>query len=453
MSIVSTDTVRIDRVEGRNRTRSSGRVGIWTSEAVRFPLVVGLVHWLLVQIPATLALLYVDSTGDSAPFIGDMPRPMTGLAHYLVEPMRLWDGLWYRLIARDGYEISEGTAKAAFWPLYPWLMEQGSRLTEWTVESVGYLISNLSFFGALVIVYRLVSIDFDRDVARRTLWALALFPTALFFTAVYTESLFLLLAAGALLAARQGNWWLAGLVGLLAALTRSAGVMILLPFAVLFLKQYGTDIRRWFPHLIPAALPALGPVIFGWHLERSGAKFWDFVTVQEQWWRFSAMPWETFRCATQGCDAYLKPHMNGEEPFPVQGADWTWLDLLVSNIFNWGYLADLIPSERFRLLAADSDTLELSVTIGALALALVGLKKLPLYYSAFVLPPLLVPLFSPGAVHPLMSMPRFVLPLFPLFVMIALLVRQRWLALPLALVSAGLLAVLSMQFANWYWVS
>ena len=452
---MSTDTVRIDRVEPRARGRSSVQTSVWTGEAVRFPLMVGLVHWLLVQIPATLASRNLDPTNDSAPFIGGMPRPMTGLASYLVEPMRLWDGLWYRLIARDGYEISEGTAKAAFWPLYPWLMEQGVRITGWTAESVGYLISNLSFLGALIIVYRIVSIDFDRDVARRTLWALALFPTALFFSAVYTESLFLLLAAGALLAARQGNWWVAGLVGLLAALTRSAGVMILLPFAVLFVKQHGWDIRRWFPHLFPAVLPALGPAIFGWQLERAGASFRDFIDVQEQWWRFPATPWETFRCATQGCMAEVPAHteQTGNRFFPVQGADWTWLDRLVSNIFNWSYLTDRVPSEQFRKLVADSDTLELSVTIGAFVLAVISLKRLPLYYSAFVLPPLLVPLFSPGAVHPLMSMPRFVLPLFPLFVMIALLVRQRWLALPLAIVSAALLAVLSMQFANWYWVS
>ena len=445
---MSTDTVRIEPATRRGRTRATGRSGVWTNEVLVFPLVVAVVHWLLVQIPATLAFINITPTEDSAPY-DTVPTRMDGLAHWIVEPMRLWDGLWYRLIAEEGYGAGSGTAKAAFWPLFPWLMDWGSRVTGWSYETVGYLVANLSFFGALVLVYRIVSLDFDWAVARRTLWALALFPTALFFTAVYTESLFLLLAVAALLAARQGGWWAAGIFGLLAALTRSAGVMLLAPLAILFLRQYGTDIRRWFPSILPAALPALGPVIYGWHLTEVGAKFWDFVTVQEQWYRFTATPWETFRCATRGCDATLDVYQGGQEPFPVQGADWSWVSALFDNLFDWSYLG----SERFRLLVADSDTLELSATILAFALAIIGLRKLPLYYSAFVFPPLLVPLFSPGAVHPLMSMPRFILPLFPLFVVIALMVRDRRVGLPLAVISAGLLVVLSMQFANWSWVS
>ncbi|MBA2278282.1 MAG: hypothetical protein H0W06_11020 [Chloroflexia bacterium] len=445
---MSSDTVRIERASRRGRSRAAGRSGVWANEALLFPLIVGVVHWLLVQIPATLAFLNVTPRDHSAPY-STLPPPMDGLAHWIVEPMRQWDGLWYRLIAVEGYGAGSGTAKAAFWPLFPWLMEWGSRITGWSYETVGYLGANLSFFGALLVVYRLVSLDFDRATARRTLWALALFPTALFFTAVYTESIFLLLAAASLLAARQGGWWAAGIFGLLAALTRSAGVMLLAPFAVLFLKQYGTDIRRWFPSIIPAALPALGPAIFGWHLTEVGAKFWDFVTVQEQWYRFNATPLETFRCATQGCDATLEVYQNGQVPFPVDGADWGWVGAFFDNLSDWTYLG----SFTFRNWVGDSDTLELSATILAFALAIIGLRKLPLFYSAFVLPPLVVPLFSPGAVHPLMSMPRFILPLFPLFVVIALLVKDRRIGVPLAVLSAALLALLSMQFANWYWVS
>ncbi|MDQ4044466.1 MAG: hypothetical protein M3173_03340, partial [Chloroflexota bacterium] len=112
-----------------------------------------------------------------------------------------------------------------------------------------------------------------------------------------------------------------------------------------------------------------------------------------------------------------------------------------------------ITSPRFRDTFARGDWLELLVTIGAFALVLIGIRRVPLYYFALVLPPLIVPLFSPSSVHPLMSMPRFVLPMFPLFVIIALLVRNRMVGITLGVLSALLMMALSAQFATWYWVS
>ena len=448
---MSTDTIQLERATGRGRAVS--RAGAWTSDAILFPLFVGLVHFLLVQIPATLSYIYGTIKPDgpkSAAYQLPLPR-LDGLAHWLVEPLRQWDGTWYALIADTGYApINNFKAKAAFWPLYPKLMDWGSRLTGWSTATVGYVIANLCFFGALILLYRLVSLDFDEKIARRTLWALALFPTAFFFNAVYTESPFLLLAVATLLAARMREWWFAGIFGLLAALTRSQGVMLLAPMAVLFLQQYGWNPRRWFPQAFPAALPALGPFIFGWHLTTVGAKFWDFVSVQEQWYRFSAMPWTTLRCAAEGCQAHVPQYTKdtGHEFFPVRGADWSWLHQIL-NHFNWA----TFTSVAWRTDLANSDTIELVVTIAAFIIAFIGLKKLPLYYSAYVFPPLIVPLFSPGGVHPLMSMPRFVLPLFPLFVVIALFVRNRTLGLVLAGLSAIGLVLLTMQFATWYWVS
>jgi hypothetical protein len=70
-----------------------------------------------------------------------------------------------------------------------------------------------------------------------------------------------------------------------------------------------------------------------------------------------------------------------------------------------------------------------------------------------VIPALIVPLLTPSSVNPLMSMPRFVLPLFPLFVVAAVLIRDRRLGWVLASISSILLVILSMQFALWYWVS
>ncbi|HWK81766.1 MAG TPA: mannosyltransferase family protein [Thermomicrobiales bacterium] len=326
-------------------------------------------------------------------------------------------------------------------------MKWGSDLTGWSPETIGYIVSNLAFFGALTMVYLIVSMDFSPSVAHRTLWAVALFPTSFFFTAVYTESLFLLLAVSALYAARRRMWWLAGLIGLLAALTRSAGVMLLAPFAVLFIQQHGWDIRRWFPNAIPAALPALGPVLFGWILTRHDMTFFDWVNQQWQWNRFSAMPWKTFDCTFNGCTAEVRSFGNTIEA-QVSPVDWGWIGELLRHP-SW----NLFTSADFRYRVGQSQVFDVIVILGAIVLVLIGLKRLPLYYTAFVVPPLVVPLFSPSSVFPLMSMPRFVLPLFPLFVMIALLIPNRRVGLVLAGVSTVLLILLTMQFAQWYWVA
>jgi hypothetical protein len=419
--------------------RTQGRA-ISRQEAIGYPLLVFAIHWLIVQAAATIAYRIGVQNAHSAPY-GQLPPPLAGLAHWIVEPLRHWDGLWYTLIATEGYVGTTETARAAFWPLFPWLMDLGNQLTGWPVEVVGYLLSNLAFAVALILLYRLVSIDFDRGVARGTLWAISLFPTALFFTAVYTESLFLVLVVGALLAARQGHWLAAGIVGALAALTRSYGVLLGLPFLVLLYQQFRFDLRRWFPAVIFAALPLLGPAIFGWHLDQVQGNWRAFIDVQEQWNRYSAMPWETLRCAVETCH-----RLNGGAI--LDGADWRWVERFLASPG-----LDTLRDPAFRLAVADSDTLELVVTVLFLALAVIGLWRLPLYQSAYLIPGLLIPLFQPSTVHALMSMPRFGLTLFPLFIVLAILLRPRWLAVPLALLSTLLLIALTAQFALWYWVS
>jgi hypothetical protein len=422
--------------------RPDNRAGsaVANRDAIGYPLLVFAVHWLIVQAAASISYRIGIQHSHSAPY-GQLPPPLEGLANLIVEPLRHWDGLWYTLIANEGYGGTTETARAAFWPLFPWLMDFGNQLTGWPPEVVGYLISNLAFAVGLILLYRLVSIDFDRAVARRTLWALALFPTALFFTAVYTESLFLVLVVGALLAARQGQWLVAGVVGALAALTRSYGVLLGLPFLVLLYQQFRFDLRRWFPAVIFAALPLLGPIAFGWHLDQMQGNWRAFIDVQTQWNRYSAMPWETIRCAVETCH-----RLNGG--VIQDGANWDWVRTFADNPG-----LETLRDDAWRLAVADSDTLELVTTVLFLILAFLGLRLLPLYQSAYLVPGLLIPLFQPSTVHALMSMPRFGLTLFPLFIVLALLLRHRWLAIPAAVISILLLVALTAQFALWYWVS
>jgi len=435
-STASADTLRFPLAGAASEARGSADASV-ASDAISFPLTIAVLHWIVVQLAASLAFRNGTPNAILSPPYQTMPPPLTGLAHLLVEPLRQWDGLWYKLIAEQGYGGS-GEFQAAFWPLYPWIMDYGGRLTGWTVDSVGYIVSHLAFAAALVLLYRLITLDFNPMVARRTLLALAFFPTAYFFSAVYTESLFLLCIVGALLAARLGHWWVAGAVGLLAALTRSYGILLLIPFAVLFFQQYRLDFRRWLPNILPVAFPALGPLIYAYYLREVVDDPLAFFTKQSGWDRYSLPPWETIRCGVVSC------YNLGGEP---DGATWGWLSTLLQTP-TW----QTLTSQPFRLDFANSDTLELICALLFLALALLGLRALPLYQTAFLLPGLIIPLYQPSQVHALMSIPRFGLTLFPLFVVLALIFKGRLAAVALPL-STLLLVILTIQFTHWYWVS
>lgn len=411
------------------------------AESWQLPAAVAFIHWLLIQIPAAFAWKYGTQTAPSHPQNHPF-QPIDGWVGTLINPMQLWDGLWYRLIADEGY--GGWTAKAAFWPLFPWSMRGTHKLLGISYEAAGYLIANISFMVALVLLYRLLTIDFDKRVAIASLWAIALFPTALFFSAVYTESLFLALAVGTLFAARLQRWWLAGLIGILAALTRSYGMFLVLPLAVLFWQQYGGAVRRQPARILAVGLPVLGPLFFSWRLHESGAAWLEWKDTQTDWNRYSAMPWETLRWA-------FMEHSPRNASLGFRegdGANWDWLHRLIDNP-SWG----LITDKAWRLSVANSDTLELVCTLLFITLALIGLKVLPLYQTVYLLPGLVVPLFQPSSVHTLMSMPRFGLTLFPLFAVIGYLVANRRIAPFLAVGSSVLLVLLTVQFSQWYWVS
>src|SRR5256885_4545563 len=107
------------------------------------------------------------------------------------------------------------------------------------------LVSLAAFLVALVALHRLTELELGAAAARRTVILVAFFPAAVFFSAAYTESLFLALSVGVLLAARRERWALAGVLGALAAATRSAGVLLIVPALIMYLAARPPDGRRW----------------------------------------------------------------------------------------------------------------------------------------------------------------------------------------------------------------
>src|SRR4051794_30213054 len=166
---------------------------------------------------------------------GAVTRPFGPAGNALVAPLARWDSVWYLAIAHDGYPADD-PRRAAFFPLYPLLVRAGNTVVGSPIVA-GALVSVACFAVALVLLRRLTEIELGAPAARAAVWAIALFPGAVFFSAVYSEALYLALSVGCLYAARTGRWAWAATAGALGAATRSAGVLLVVPLAVMWLAS------------------------------------------------------------------------------------------------------------------------------------------------------------------------------------------------------------------------
>jgi hypothetical protein len=196
----------------------------------------------LVIFAATRAIVFL------AGYIANVALPSKmgeGLYHLMPSNVFLdvwarWDSAYYLTIARDGYAFTEGQLRdVAFFPLYPLLMKLVSNMTD-NFLLAGVLVSTISFLGALLILDRLTDLEFgDSGTTERTVFYLAAFPSSVFFSAVYTESTFLLLAVATMYCARR-RWWLtAGTLGVLTSATRVVGIVLWPVLIVEWLRWHG----------------------------------------------------------------------------------------------------------------------------------------------------------------------------------------------------------------------
>lgn len=330
-----------------------------------------------------------------------------------------WDAVHYIDIATIGYHGTD----MAFFPLYPLLIAWvGAAIGNHLVA--GLLISNVAFFFGLLYLYKLLEHEFDRSVARRAIFYVSIFPTALYFSAVYTESLFFMLTVASFYYMRERRWWMAGIIGFLAAMTRVEGVLLVVPFAIEWATAHWTmlkelyyakasELRRAIVDLLPVALiPAGLGVYMGTLWVLNGDPLY-FSHVQSNWNRHLAAPWTS-----------------------------------VWNSIHKISVASATPTVAGQQTVANQ-TLELVFTALMIAVLVAGWKKLKPSYIAYMALSILVPMSTSS----LMSMPRFALVLFPMFAILAL-----WGARPAAnnaivAFSLPLLGLYTVLFADWYWVA
>ncbi len=391
--------------------------------------------WLsrvLVWAAGVVAVLVFGLSGREGDFDpAGVTSPFGATGDLLAAPFARWDSVWYLAIAGGGY--GDG-AREAFFPLYPLVVKiAGVPLRSPLIA--GALASTALLAVALGLLHRLVALDFERRVARNAVLVTALFPMSFFFSAVYSESLFLALSIGAVYAARRERWALAGLLGALAASTRSAGVLLLVPLAILYLWDGGRVVGRARRPLRADALwlglVPLGLVAYCAYLALSGGDALTPFHAQEVWFRTFAGPfagaWDGVVAGVQGARQLLSGARDpvffreaGGDPFVVAHHNIELLCWLVLTV---------------------------AAAVGAL-------RRLPAAYGAYLLAALALPLSYPVGPQPLMSLPRFVSVLFPLAIWLALWMTGRaWRERIVLGTFAGGLAVYTAIFATWHFVA
>lgn len=338
-----------------------------------------------------------------------------------------WDSVWFLRIAEHGYGSLDGTA-AAFYPLYPASVSLVGRAFLGHYVLAGIIVSLAASLAAFVLLHDLAETKLGVEGAHRTVIYLAVFPMTLFLQAVYSEALFLLLTVAAFVLAERRRFGPAGLIAGLALLTRPAG-LALLP-ALALIAWHSPDRRRGLANLAVAPLLFCLYPVYLW-IDR-GDPF-AFARAQDVWTR----------------------HISYAGPFggiwDGLRAGWAGVRQLVSGSHTTAYWPAVDGTVPMRVAAVNLEALAFLVLFAALTI--VAWRRFGAPYGLFAALSLAIPLSVPSERWPLLSLPRFGLVVFPLFLALAALGGRPRVHVAIVSVSSVMLGVAIVQWSLWQWVA
>lgn len=336
-----------------------------------------------------------------------------GLNHYIqnyyIFPWSNFDGEHFTSIAYFGYQ----DLQQAFFPLYPKLMSLSMYIFGNTLSvaaKTGYIISTITFPVALIFFYKLLKLDYSKSFSLGVIAILLLYPASFYFNAIYTESLFLMLITGSFYFFRTKNYFWAGIFGFLASLTRVFGILLFASFLIeIFL--YKLPIRKTFwIILIPCGL--IGYMTYLYFSIGDPFAFYNLqLVVGEQ-------------------------HQRGIVLFPQVVYRYTKM------VFGLDGVSPLLTTILF----------ELAIGIVFMLLPIIGLfKKVRLSYLFFAFFGYVLPTVQ-GSFS---SLPRYVVILFPSFLVLGLIIKSFpvFLRVGLAIISLIVLMLETILFLRGYWVA
>lgn len=308
-----------------------------------------------------------------------------------------WDGGHFLGIAEVGYSQK---FQYAFFPLYPFTIQILHHITKnFLVAAV--LISLVSTFFGLHLLYKLVLLDFDKRKAEKTVLAFLFFPTSFYLLTAYSEGLFFFLAVLTFYFLRKNKLFWATIVASLASATRLVGLAVVAGLLVEVIIRQGLNRKNWFVLMSP-----LGFFIYCFFLYKQTGDPFYFIKAENHWQRVLVAPgtgfWET-----------------------------------ISNLSSGGFI-----SSNFSIF------LDLIFAVFGVGFAIRAFRFLPSSFAVYGLISIGTPLLTPT----LSSMPRFLLVIFPLFILVAS-VKNRFFQQFFQVFSIMLLAIFSVLFITGYWVS
>ena len=326
-----------------------------------------------------------------------------------------WDAPHYLDVALFGYtaydpgnlpmysKLGDLDLFIVFYPLFPWATAVGHLFLPDLVAPIA--VSAVASVAAVLLLYRLVSRELGERLGRRAAIFMLIFPTAYFLHIGYTEALFLALVFGSFLAARTDRWWLAGLLGGLAALTRVNGLILVPALAAEAWLQWHED-RRWRLQWAGIGLVLAG---FAVYLAVNYAVYgnaFEFLRIQqEHWYKSLAWPWDG-----------------------ISGVLGWFGDPNSENVVMYGV------TELAAIVLGLAGTVIAAFRFRPGWFAWMTGNWLLFVSTAFVL-----------------SVPRYTLTMFPLFAWFAQLAERRWLGMAIGAVSVALLLWFSARFATGAW--
>ncbi len=328
-----------------------------------------------------------------------------------------WDAGWYLKIAREGYSYNGNDLTQqpiVFYPLYPALSKLVASAFGISAAAALLTVSNLSILLTALLFYKLVKDEYGHEVGLLATAALCLFPTSLFFSAGYTESLSLLLIATFFLLLKKGHFLPASIAAGCVMATRSTGIILCAPLLLELWRNRGREARRAIPlALTCVVLATSGLWLYMIYLWAAFGRPLAFTTDMQAWGEGTAIGTELFRAVT------LQPFRH------------------LADIWKFG---------------PDPNTLSPWIFLLSLSLIICFRKRLTTSLFIYALGVLLLPYFTLSGSVGFVSFTRYVLLAFPLFIIAGRIFQERvWLGFSIIGLSAAMLFMYTAFYAQWYW--